>query len=385
MLVEAEPHPESPTRSTRLAHDLLAPLVQQRFRLSVAAGQRARRLLENRASDWRDGKNGAVLDSTDLSTVEEGAAGMRVWNADEIRLVEASRHSEEQQKAEEAERVRRLHEAEEGKRQAEIEKQKETEQRLKEQEESNRRLRKRAYALGAILALTVGVALLAAYQWRAADKATGIANDKTEVAKKATEDAKNQTRLAEDRLKIATSRQLAAVSTLERKKRLDRSLLLAVEAIRAESTFEARDSLFKAVHDRPGLTSLLHMEESYPGKVAFSPDGKTLAAEYYDGVVLWDVTTRKRLEDKLPVEEGGVGGVAFSPDGKTLAAGYGHSRGGGGVVLWDVATRKRLAEDRLPVEQGIVGSVVFSPDGKTLAAGYVDGGVVLWDVATPNA
>ncbi len=148
LIIEAEPSPESPTRSTRLAHDLLAPLVQQRFRLSVAPGQRARRLLENRAPEWRDGKIGPVLDSTDLSTVEEGAAGMRVWNADEIRLVEASRRAEEQEKAEEAERVRRLHEAEERKRQAEIEKQKETEQRLKEQEESNRRLRKRAYALG---------------------------------------------------------------------------------------------------------------------------------------------------------------------------------------------------------------------------------------------
>src|SRR5271157_926285 len=189
LIVESEASPGSTTRSTRLAHDLLAPLVQQRFRLSVAPGQRARRLLENRAPDWRDGKNGAVLDSIDLSTVEEGAAGMRVWNADEIRLVEASRHSEEQQKAEEAERVRRLHEAEEGKRQAEIEKQKETEQRLKEQEESNRRLRKRAYALGAILALMVGLALLAANRWLAAKEATRIANEKTQVATKATEDA----------------------------------------------------------------------------------------------------------------------------------------------------------------------------------------------------
>ena len=43
LLIEAEPHPDSPTPSTRLAHDLLAPLVQQRFRLSVAPGQRGRR------------------------------------------------------------------------------------------------------------------------------------------------------------------------------------------------------------------------------------------------------------------------------------------------------------------------------------------------------
>ena len=62
--------------------------------------------------------------------------------------------------------------------------------------------------------------------------------------------------------------------------------------------------------------------------------------------------------------------VAFSPDGKTLAAGYGVGGGGGGVVLWDVAARKRLADDPLPVKEGYVQSVAFSPDGKTLAAGY---------------
>ena len=69
------------------------------------------------------------------------------------------------------------------------------------------------------------------------------------------------------------------------------------------------------------------------------------------------------------MKEGGVNSVAFSLDGKTLAAG----RVGGpvsGVVLWDVATRKRLLEDPLPVKEGYVNSVAFSPDGKTLAAGY---------------
>ncbi len=190
--------------------------------------------------------------------------------------------------------------------------------------------------------------------------------------------------------------------------------------------------------DRP-----LAVNEGYVTSVAFSPDGKTIAAGYgvgvgrgVGGVVLWDVAARKRLADEpLPVNEGNVTSVAFSPDGKTIAAGYGVVGGGiggvvlwdvalaapgrrpsprdrglrtsvafspdgktiaagyrggggvGGVVLWDVAARKRLADGPLPVNEGVVNSVAFSPDGKTIAAGYGvgggvgGGGVVLWDVA----
>ena len=88
-------------------------------------------------------------------------------------------------------------------------------------------------------------------------------------------------------------------------------------------------------------------------------------------MVLWDVAARKRLVDEpLPVKEGDVRGVAFSPDGKTIAAGYSGCGDGGGVVLWDVAARKRLADEPLAVKEGDVESVAFSPDGKTIAAGY---------------
>jgi len=93
----------------------------------------------------------------------------------------------------------------------------------------------------------------------------------------------------------------------------------------------------------------------------------------------------------LDCRERPLGSVAFSPDGKTLAAGYLNSptTRNGGVVLWDVPGGKRLVEKALPVAEGAVTSVGFSPDGETLAAGfayahglYIEGGVVLRDVAS---
>ena len=65
-------------------------------------------------------------------------------------------------------------------------------------------------------------------------------------------------------------------------------------------------------------------------------------------MVLWDVAARNRLVDEpLPVKEGDVRSVAFSPDGKTIAAGYGDGRGGG-VVLWDVAARNAWSTSHSP-------------------------------------
>lgn len=84
----------SKTRETingsRLAHDTLAPLVRERFDESDTRGQRARRILENRAQDWKDGQSGTPLDETDLAMVDSGRADMRDLDANEERLFKSS-------------------------------------------------------------------------------------------------------------------------------------------------------------------------------------------------------------------------------------------------------------------------------------------------------
>ncbi len=172
-----------------------------------------------------------------------------------------------------------------------------------------------------------------------------------------------------------------------------------MEAIRVENTFEARQSLYDALQSRPELTSFLHMHEGRAQGVAFSPDGRTVAAVFKvrpgrtgdGGVMLWDAASRRRLVDapfRLEATRAESVAVAFSPDGKTVVAGSVDSGvGSGRVVLWDATNRKRVADATLHVKGGWVNSVAFSPDCRTVATSYDSfevigrNGVVLWDVA----
>ncbi|MEZ4463612.1 MAG: hypothetical protein R3F43_03610 [bacterium] len=83
-----------PVGEWRLAHDTLAPLVRARFEASQAPGQRARRVLQQRAVDWEGEAVGDALDAVDLAAVERGLAGMRVQTGAEGRLLYASRAAE---------------------------------------------------------------------------------------------------------------------------------------------------------------------------------------------------------------------------------------------------------------------------------------------------
>jgi WD40 repeat protein len=105
--------------------------------------------------------------------------------------------------------------------------------------------------------------------------------------------------------------------------------------------------------------------DNFVTAVAFSPNGKLLAAGSSDGTVLvWDVARREPSGELLDTRAKYVTGVAFSPDGNFLVAGSID----GAICLWDVASGQSLSESRTG-SQAVVTSVAFSPDTKTLATG----------------
>jgi RNA polymerase sigma factor (sigma-70 family) len=119
------------------------------------------------------------------------------------------------------------------------------------------------------------------------------------------------------------------------------------------------------------------------GRVAFSPDGKTLAVIWPDirrgasHFEWYDVATRRRLQaiDNLPADRPAT--IIFSPDSQKVAAYLDHNS----LAWWDVKTGKRLGSIPLPKDTA-VHSGDFSPDGRSLVLDMGNGTAILYELST---
>jgi WD40 repeat protein len=118
--------------------------------------------------------------------------------------------------------------------------------------------------------------------------------------------------------------------------------------------------------------------------VAISPDGTLIAGRFENKAMLWNAANGEQVAALVgtdPSNDGTVMRVAFSPDGKTLAVGHQM----GLVRLWDVATKKPVAELTSPGNKGglefTITSLGYAPDGKLLAVGSQKS-LTLWNAAT---
>jgi WD40 repeat protein len=108
--------------------------------------------------------------------------------------------------------------------------------------------------------------------------------------------------------------------------------------------------------------------------VAFSPDGRHVAASGGGVVKVWDVCLGREALALGHAKE--VLCVAYSPDGHYLASGD----VAGTVKLWEARTGRETRTLSRHIAE--VGAVVFSPDGKRLASEGREGAVRLWDTGT---
>lgn len=108
--------------------------------------------------------------------------------------------------------------------------------------------------------------------------------------------------------------------------------------------------------------------------VAFSPQGRTLAAGSYGVIKLFDPIEQREI-GSLTESGGLVKALAFSADGETLVSGSYQM-----VALWDVATQKQLRT--LKGHRGQVTAVAFSSGDQWLVTASEDETVRIWDSAT---
>ncbi len=118
-------------------------------------------------------------------------------------------------------------------------------------------------------------------------------------------------------------------------------------------------------------------------RVAFSPDGKTLATatEKTQEVTLWDAADGDKICDLKGVLFR-FQDVCYSPDGKVIAAAGGSFEGerDGRIALWNAADGKQIKV--IEGHDAPVCRLAFAPDGATLASASLDRSVCLWNIET---
>ena len=110
----------------------------------------------------------------------------------------------------------------------------------------------------------------------------------------------------------------------------------------------------------------------YTAELAPQPVGRPGPADPGPAVTVWEVAGGKELFKARVGNAGPQTGVAFSPDGKLLAAGSGD----GPVDLWEVPSGKPVRTLFGRTGQGA--RVAFSADGRELAAVAADGTIQRW-------
>lgn len=273
---------------TALAHDTLAPVVHKEIKNSDKPGQKALRILAGKLANFQRSANQVFIDEEDLKLVEDGKDGMRIWVDEEAALIAKSR---ERRKLLEAERYKQ------------------------------KRFRRIAYALIAILALVA--AGLGFRYWQHSFVGKYIAQARLEAATDPTQ-------------AMQTLQKAFAIS------KMDPEALQAAAAIYSENEF---------------------YEKIYPHGAAvkgicFSPDVQFLYTFTENTLYKW---SREGEQIRTWQSESPLTAMKLSPDGQWIMTGNQNGD------LCKINAGNLQQEQKLnKLHQATVTQLLFSPDGQFL-------------------
>ncbi len=135
----------------------------------------------------------------------------------------------------------------------------------------------------------------------------------------------------------------------------------------------------RSSRSQPYIAFRLSVHGSDTRALAWSPDGRTLAAGGQDKIVhLWDVKTRRVL-GAWKGHNDVVSALAWSPDGRKLASGSFDNT----VRVWEFNSARRAQRGQFQRFQGDgfdFDSLAWSENGSILAGGAGNGRVWLWNI-----
>jgi WD40 repeat protein len=353
-------------------------------------GLRIHRHLTEAAAEWArlEREAGELYRGARLAAASEWAESQgEVLNPLEREFLAASQELAQRREAErEAQRQRELEAA-----QALAAEQK---KRAEEQAKSAGRLRRRAFLLAGAMVIAVVLAGLALLAFRQADQSAYTARTASTEAvseRYAAETAQaleaDQREVAEEQTRLAVSRELAGAAINSLDEDPERSALLALEALGAADTLEARNALRRAL---PEIRVLHTFPAGSTTGVAFSPDGALLAAAVeVEGVMVWDTASGEELF-LLPRPLMGHPRVTFSPDGTRLFASsetdfYGweiSATEAGAITATNPITVTGYMTNTSEWFTIGVNFMSFSPDGQRMAVAHWKGVPTVFDLAT---
>lgn len=177
---------------------------------------------------------------------------------------------------------------------------------------------------------------------------------------------------ADENARQSRARELAASSLLFAETFPDRALLLSLESLAIENTFEGRNALLTGLLTQSGLVGYFNGHDDFVRTVVSSNNGAMIATASRDGqVIIWDANTRLPLID-LVAHESRVNNLAFSSDDSRLASVDGVGR----LIIWDIETGDIIQE--LGINEQEIRDVAFSPDNSLIASAHSSGQVVWW-------